>query len=265
MGHPIAELSGHRLSTLFGIRGLKWSIMLVILKTSINKTLLFNQGDQCEFSWDFALKAWMTEPFLTHGAYCGPIWTQVFVRLLFIIVMFEILVQTGKMYLPAGCCETGQQSDRSCSSHSLPPLWLTALVTAPSPTVQSQWMGICWPLTHRQLSLVFEVKQHPWLGAKSIFKGVVVVVVVIQGRGRRNQRQRDALRSEIHTDASLMCDQAERQRTSVERGQHSLPPHREPFLCLATHFISSIAQWEHTHTHHTYNIRFHLWRGRRAC
>lgn len=55
------------------------------------------------------------------------------------------------------------------------------------------------------------------MGAKSIFKEVVVVVV-IPGRGRRNQRQRDALRDGIHTDASLMCDQAERQRTSVERG-----------------------------------------------
>ena len=75
------------------------------------------------------------------------------------------------------------------------------------------------------------------MGAKSIFKEVVVVVV-IQGRRRRNQRQRDALRAEIHTDASLTCDQAERQRRSVERGQRSLPRHREPFLHLAPHFIS---------------------------
>lgn len=142
-------------------------------------------------------------------------------------------------------CKTRQQTDGSLTSHSLQPLWLTALW--PSPTVQSCWMDICWPPTHRQLSAVFEVKQHPWLGAKSIFKEVVVVVV-IQRRGRRNQRQRDALRAGIHTDASLMCDQAERQRTSVERG------HRGPFLHLAPHFISLLHS-ERTHTKHTYNIR----------
>lgn len=81
----------------------------------------------------------------------------------------------------------------------------------------------------------------------SFFKeAVVVVVVVIQGRGRRNQRHRDALRARIHTDASLMCDQAERQRTSVERGQRSLPRHRDSFLHLAPDFISLLHS-EHTH------------------
>lgn len=96
-------------------------------------------------------------------------------------------------------------------------------------------MGICWPLTHRPLSSVLEVKQHPGLGAKRVFKKVVVV---FEGSSRRNQRQRDVLRAGIRTDASLRCDQAERQRTSVERGQHSFHHHREPFLHLAPHFIS---------------------------
>ena len=151
------------------------------------------------------------------------------------------------MCLPDSCCVTVKQASKQTGASVLilPNLyeWLH-LLQPPLPTVQSRWMGICWPPTHQQLSAVFEVKQHPWLGAKSIFREVVVVVV-IQGRGRRNQRQRDALRAGIHTDASLRCDQAERQRTSVERGQRSLPPHREPFLHVAPHFISLLHS-EHT-------------------
>lgn len=75
------------------------------------------------------------------------------------------------------------------------------------------------------------------MGAESIFKEVVDVVV-IQSNDRGSQRQRDVLRVRIHTDASLMWDQAGRQRTSVERVQRFAPFHREPFLQVAPHFIA---------------------------
>lgn len=73
---------------------------------------------------------------------------------------------------------------------------------------------------------------------RAFFKEVVVVVVAFRGSTRRNQRQRDALRAEIHTDASLRCDQTERQRTSVERGQRSLRATESPFY--ASHPTSSL-------------------------
>lgn len=90
---------------------------------------------------------------------------------------------------------------------------------------------------------------------------VVVVVVVIQGCDRRNRRQRDSLWLRIHTHASLMCDQAGRQRRSVEHVQSCFLLHREAFLRLLLHFI---ALSHLQRTKQTYNIRVPTLRRERA-
>lgn len=115
-------------------------------------------------------------------------------------------------------------------------------------------MSICWSNTSSSEPCL-KWKNCAWREV------AVVVVVVIQGCDRGNRRQRDSLWLRIHTHASLICDQAGRQSTSVEHVQSCFLLHREAFLRLLLHFI---ALSHLQHTKQTYNIRVPTLRRERA-
>lgn len=109
-------------------------------------------------------------------------------------------------------------------------------------------MGICWSHTS---------SSEPCLKWKTVpgdldLKGLLLLLLLPLSCDRTNPRQRDSLWLRIHTDASLMCDHAERQRTSVEHVQSCFLLHREAFLRLVLHFI---ALSHLQHAKQTYNIR----------
>lgn len=163
------------------------------------------------------------------------------------------------MCLPDSCCETVKwvNTQTGASVHILPNLyeWLH-LLQPPSPTVQSRWMGICWPPPHRQLSAVFEVKQHPWLGAKSIFSGGCCCCCYSRPRQAEPASERRTEGRDPHRCLIKVWSSGETENVCgawpalASSPQRTLSTRRTPLHLF-------IAQRAHT----TYNIRFHLWRG----
>lgn len=128
---------------------------------------------------------------------------------------------------PDSCCancKTGQQTDRSRSSHSLQPLWLTALVTVTFAYSTEPVNGhLLVADTHGSSVRRLRWNSIPDWVLRAFLRRLLLLLFFKAAAGGTSV-MRDALRAGIHTDASLMCDQAEGQRTSVERGQRSLPP-----------------------------------------
>lgn len=163
------------------------------------------------------------------------------------------------MCLPDSCCETVKwvNTQTGASVLILPNLyeWLH-LLQPPSPTVQSRWMGICWPPPHRQLSAVFEVKQHPWLGAKSIFSGGCCCCCYSRPRQAEPASERRTEGRDPHRCLIKVWSSGETENVCgawpalASSPQRTLSTRRTPLHLF-------IAQRAHT----TYNIRFHLWRG----
>lgn len=140
----------------------------------------------------------MTDPFLTKGPTVfesKSLWVFYFVLLGLMLLSKQV--------------KRGCKTDAGAAVLILPQVYdWVHLLQSPSPTVQSQWMGICWSWrTRRQLSSVFEVKQHPWLGAKSVFKEAVVVVVFqSEPASERRTEGRDSHRCLINVWSSSQTE-----------------------------------------------------------
>lgn len=126
----------------------------------------------------------MNDSTVSHSrAYC--IWKHVFVSLPFIIVRIDVLVHISIMCLLDSCYKTVKEVNKQTGAVAVFSLTFTLYdwLQSPSPIVQSHWMAICWSRTHQQLSSVFEVKQHPWLGAKSVFLRRLLLLLFFKAVG----------------------------------------------------------------------------------